>query len=256
MAKPLRDRAYDVAMLALAPLEQAVVRSSEVPVAPFLDPGTFAWTRILEEGWRDIRAELDAVLTHRDDLPAFHEITADVSAIADVEWKTFFFYGYGFRSEANLARCPRTAALLAQVPGLTTAFFSILAPGMRLPPHRGPWKGVLRYHLGLLIPEPAEGCGIMVGGETAHWREGGSLVFDDAYEHSAWNDTTGTRVVLFLDVLRPCRFPGSAVNRFVIRAVQLTPFLQDARRKHRQWERRFAAAHPLTPAGPPSLRPG
>ena len=27
--------------------------------------------------------------------------------------------------------------------------FSILAPGKRIPPHDGPYKGVLRYHLGL-----------------------------------------------------------------------------------------------------------
>ena len=72
---------------------------------------------------------------------------------------------------------------------MKTAFFSILAPGKHLPPHRGPYKGVMRYHLGLLIPEPAEQCGIRVDTETRHWAEGESMIFDDTFEHEAWNDT-------------------------------------------------------------------
>jgi aspartyl/asparaginyl beta-hydroxylase (cupin superfamily) len=42
---------------------------------------------------------------------------------------------------------------------MKTAFFSILAPGKHLPAHRGPYKGVMRYHLGLLIPEPRRSAG-------------------------------------------------------------------------------------------------
>jgi aspartyl/asparaginyl beta-hydroxylase (cupin superfamily) len=242
-AKPLRDRAYDVAMWLMGPLERTVVRSSLVGTTPFLPVAEFPWTRALEANWRTIRAELDEVLVYRDDLPAFHEITADVSDISDENWRIFAFYGYGFRSDANCARCPQTARLLEQVPGLTTAFFSILAPGKRIPPHRGPWRGVLRYHLGLLIPEP-EKCGIKVGGEVAHWYEGESMVFDDAYEHSAWNDTSRTRVVLFIDFLRPARFPGSWLNRAVVGAVSISPFVSDAKRKHKAWERTFGSKHP------------
>jgi beta-hydroxylase len=242
--KPLRDHAYDAAMGLMAPLERVILRSSLVADTPFLPVDEFPWARTLEANWRDIRAELETVLEHQNDLPAFHEITADVSDISDTNWKTFFFYGYGFKSESNCRRCPRTAALLEGVPGLTTAFFSILAPGKRIPPHRGPWRGVLRYHLGLMIPDPPERCGISVGGEIAHWAEGESMIFDDCYEHAAWNDTDRTRVVLFLDVMRPCRAPGSWVNRSVIGAVRVSPFVRDAKRKFRAWERAYAVKHP------------
>jgi beta-hydroxylase len=239
-AKPMRDRAYDVAMWVMGPLERTVVRSSLVATTPFLPVTEFPWARTLEANWRTIRTELDTVLLHRDDLPAFHEITADVSDISDENWRIFAFYGYGFKSEANCARCPETARLLREIPGMTTAFFSILAPGKKIPPHRGPWRGVLRYHLGLLVPHP-QACGIKVDGEVARWYEGESMVFDDAYEHSAWNDTDKTRVVLFVDFLRPARFPGSWINRGVIGAVAMSPFVRDAKRKHQAWEKEFGA---------------
>lgn len=244
-AKPLRDRAYEVVMRLLGPMERLVARSSLVPNTPFLDTATFRWSRLLEGEWRVIRRELDEILAHHADLPAFHEIAADVSDIAHEQWKTFFFYGYGFRAEENCARCPQTAALLREIPGLTTAFFSILGPDTSLPLHRGPWNGVLRYHLGLMVPEPPWACGIAVDGQVEHWREGESLLFDDSFPHRAWNNATGNRVVLFLDVMRPCRFPGSWVNRAVIALAARSPFLRDARRRHRQWELRFGVVHPV-----------
>ncbi len=104
-------------------------------------------------------------------------------------------------------------ALLEQVPGMMTAFFSILAPGKYIPDHRGPFNGVLRYHLGLKVPEPAEQCRIRVADEYAHWEEGESLLFDDTYRHEVWNDTDGERAVLFMDVRRPLRFPFDLLDR-------------------------------------------
>ena len=104
------------------------------------------------------------MLSYRDALPNFQDISVDQASITDDDgWKTYFFFGYGFRSEANCARCPETAALLDRIPGLTTAFFSILSPHKHIGEHRGPWRGVLRYHLALRVPEPPAPAGISVG---------------------------------------------------------------------------------------------
>ena len=168
---------------ALKLVNRAIARQSKLPVQPFYRPSDFAWVAPVEANWKAIRAELDAVLAHRDALPNFQDISTDQYTLTDDDrWKTYFFYGYGFRSDANCARCPETTRLIEAIPGMETAMFSILAPGKRIPPHTGPYKGVLRYHLGLVVPDaPVEQVGIRVGGETAGWSEGASLVFDDSY---------------------------------------------------------------------------
>jgi beta-hydroxylase len=243
-----RDRALavanDVGARVLHGMERYVLRSSLVPTTPFLPLEAFPWIPELEAHWRLIRAELDQVLIFRDDLPNFQDISVDQASLTEDDgWKTYFFSGYGFRSEANRARCPQTAALLDRVPGLTTAFFSILSPHKHIGEHRGPWRGVLRYHLALRVPEPHEAAGISVGGQVAHWEEGCSLLFDDGYEHAAWNDTDGVRVVLFADVIRPLKAPADQFNRALISAIGRSPYIRDARQRHDTWERRFEAAH-------------
>jgi beta-hydroxylase len=122
---------------------------------------------------------------------------------------------------------------------MKTAFFSILAPGKRLPPHRGPYKGVLRLHLGLLVPQPRERCGIRVANEVRHWDEGKALIFDDTFEHEAWNETGGVRVVLFVDLVRPMRLHARALNSLMIWMIALSPFVLGSAGSYLRWERRF-----------------
>jgi beta-hydroxylase len=236
--------ANHVGARALHSTERLILRSSLVPTTPFLDPALFDWVPRVEAGFESIREELDALLARRDDLPNFQDISVDQASITDDDrWKTFFFFGYGFRSESNCARCPRTASVLESIPGATTAFFSILSPHKEIGLHRGPWRGVLRYHLAVKVPEPASASGIEVGGQTAHWEEGRSVVFDDGFEHRAWNGSDGTRVVLFVDFVRPLRAPADQVNRALIGAIGHSPYVRDARNRHEAWERRFDAMH-------------
>lgn len=244
MSPQLRDRAFTVGIetgvKVLHAAEWAMLRTSRVPTTPFQATDGFGWIVELERNWKEIRAELDEVLTYRDDLPNFQDISVDQASITDDDgWKTFFFVGYGFHSEANCARCPRTAELIGAVPDLTTAFFSILSAHKKIPEHRGPWRGVLRYHLALRVPDPPGQCGITVGGQSATWEEGRSLLFDDGYDHHAWNDSDEVRVVLFVDVLRPLRAPADRFNRTMVRAIGRSPYIRDARNRHEAWERGF-----------------
>jgi ornithine lipid ester-linked acyl 2-hydroxylase len=203
---------------------------------PVFEAHDFAWVRSVEAGFRCIRAELDQVLLRRELIPDFQDISPDQRHLArGAQWKTFFFYAYGYKAAENCARCPITAQLVEAIPGMKTAFFSILAPGAHLRAHRGPYKGVLRYHLGLKVPDPAR-CRLRVGEHMLGWREGKSVMFDDTYEHEVWNESEHDRVVLFVDVLRPLPWPWSWGNELFVRAVSLTPLVQDGVASFRRLE--------------------
>ena len=177
----------------------------------FFDPEAFLWVPPVEAEWKVIRKELDSLLVRKEEIPNFQDISEPQKALTEgEEWKTFWFCAYGLKAEENCARCPETVRILEKIPGMKSAMFSILAPKKHIPEHRGMWKGVLRYHLGLIVPGPkavqdssGEGHRIMGRGE--------SRVFDDSHPHEVWNDSDSQRVVLSVDVMRPLFFALSAL---------------------------------------------
>jgi aspartyl/asparaginyl beta-hydroxylase (cupin superfamily) len=224
----------------LAPIERWIGRRSLVGDATFFRLEHFPWVRHVEENWTVIREELERVLEDHSALANFQDISKDQIEITDDDrWKTFFLYGFGFKAKLGVEMCPKTAALMERIPGMKTAMFSILSPRKHILDHRGPYKGVLRYHLGLIVPQEKEACRIRVGDDVRHWEEGKSMIFDDTFNHEVWNDTDETRVVLFLDVLRPLPSPDSAINSAIVKAIGYSPFVLDAKRNQQAWERRY-----------------
>ncbi len=224
----------------LVPVERFIGRRSLVGDATFFPLERFPWVKHVEENWTVIREELERVLEDHEGLANFQDISKDQIEITDDDrWKTFFLYGYGFKAKLGVEMCPRTAALMEQIPGMKTAMFSILSPRKHILDHRGPYKGVLRYHLGLIVPTDAEACRIRVGEDVRHWQEGESMIFDDTFNPEVWNDTDQTRVVLFVDVLRPLPFPESLINRLIVGAIGYSPFVLDAKRNQEAWEKRY-----------------
>lgn len=203
----------------------------------------FPWRSDLEAHWPGIRKEFEQLLEYRDSLPAIESIAPDHERIAQGlrRWHAFFLYGYGVRSDVNCARCPETARVLDRIPGLSTAFFSVMAPGAHLRKHRGATKAVVTCHLALIVPEPREDCWIRINGRHHHWQEGRTLVFDDTAEHKVRNQTDQERAVLLLHVRRPVRFPHSIASRLFLAAVRRSPFISDSLRNQRAWEEAFAS---------------
>jgi beta-hydroxylase len=193
--------------------DRLIAASSLVSNAPVLDMRDFAWTALLRADWRTIRDE--AVAVARGD------------ARSDA-WRPFFLWGYSFPIEDNIARCPKTAAIVAQIPGLNSAYFSILAPGAHIPEHRGVTKGLITCHLALIVPRDGD-VRMRVGNRVMRWAEGETLVFDDTYSHELWNETGGTRVVLLIQFARPLRNPGKWVADAFLRTVRRSAFVREAR---------------------------
>jgi len=238
VARPGRFARFFMATVARA--ERLNQRCAKFGNPCVYDNKLFPWVAGIEANWTTIRGELDRVLVRRGELPNIQDITVDARSITkDAGWKIFLLVAYGIKSEPNIALCPETWRIVQKIPGLKTAMFSVFQPGKRLPPHRGPYNGVLRLHLGVLVPEHNGNLGIRIGSERRSWSEGRVLVFDDAYEHEAWNETDKPRVVLFVDFEKPLRFPANIINRILLRLALLTPYLREGNDNLRRWERQF-----------------
>lgn len=215
-------------------VEKQIERVSLIPATPFTSADYFPWAKRLEDSVDVIDLEYQALLDRNEPLPAFQEISPEQGNITnDRDWRTFVLFAYGAKSVRNTQLCPKTTEILENIPGLKTAFFSVLAPGKVIPPHRGPYKGLLRSHLGVRVP-PGD-CAIRVGNETNSWQRGKVLFFDDTIQHEAWNHSREERVVLFLDVLRPLRSPYDLWNERVIHWIATSPFGSRSAKVFRNW---------------------
>jgi ornithine lipid ester-linked acyl 2-hydroxylase len=187
----------------------------------------FQWTKEVEREFPVIRQELQTLLTQqRTMIPELKDLAESQSMIAQGEWRSFMFYVSGHKVEANCALCPETARIVKQIiPGMSSALFSVLAPGARITPHRGLFKGLLRYHLGLIVPPDFTSCAIRVGSDTHYWREGEGLVFDDTHQHEVWNNSDQTRAILLVDFARDLPFPLHQLNHVMIKLCGISPFV-------------------------------
>lgn len=208
-------------------MERFNKRYSLVGDLPIFQNESFPWAQSVEADAPLILGELQAILQERHRIPNFHDVLDEGKLSSGDDWKTFFFFLAGQRINKNCDRCPATEAALKKIPGMKTAFFSILKPGKHIPAHRGPFNGVLRYHLGLIIPRESDKCVIRVHEQLVSWQSGKSIIFDDSYNHEVWNNTNEERVVLFVDFLRPLPYLPSILNRTLLYASGL--YLKEVR---------------------------
>lgn len=180
----------------------------------YYDASEFDWIAPLEARWRAIAAEAQAELAARVHIEPFLKFDAPEQVQQYLggspqhapQWDAFFFFRNGKRFDENHRLCPVTSGALEQVPLVKIAdhapeiCFSILAPGTHILKHFGVTNARLVTHLPLIIPPD---CAIDVGGELHHWSPGQCVVFDDTFEHEAWNRSTLTRVILLMDAWHP-----------------------------------------------------
>lgn len=183
-----------------------------LPQQPWYDRIDFVWAGALEAQTSAIREELLSVLTDDAAFAPYlegdnHGPVRDYQGLLNnPAWGAFYLWRNGVAQMENIARCPKTAAALTNVPrpeiaGRTpTAMFSLLKPGTHIPPHHGMLNSRLICHLPLIVPKS---CAMRVGEEARPWVEGKLTVFDDSIEHEAWNQSADTRVVLLFDIPRP-----------------------------------------------------
>lgn len=207
------------------PFEPAVIRNPQ-----------FEWTRIVREHREEILEELQRFLfTHQSKMNDLQMDTLfpDQDYLnQDGGWRAIYLRCYGTKeSEIVRSEFPKTMELLDRVHSITTiplAYISILDPHKSLPPHRGIFGGVLRYHLTLSVPVHSVDDLHLELWPDAHpgtrewleWSNGSDFIFDDRNLHSVVNRMNQTRIILLLEFPRPdLSFWHDLFNKVVINIV-------------------------------------
>jgi len=124
------------------------------------------------------------------------------SANDQKDWRVFLIKSYGYEIPENAAKTPFLREFTRKHPNVTSAVLSYLEPGKHIPPHRGPFRGIARYHLCLKCEESDPMPYLRLEDEIFHYREGSWLFWDDTFEHEVVNHSPNWRVALLLDVKR------------------------------------------------------
>jgi aspartate beta-hydroxylase len=161
-----------------------------------------------KQAWPQLREEALKMAAQLQSVPRFHELMAsqaEISANDGIDWRVFVLKAYGVDITENQAACPQLAQLLAASPDVLSASLSFLAPHKHIPRHRGPFRGVLRFQLGLSVPVAPDGrpAAILSLNDREHRiGDGQALLWDDTFPHEVWNRSDEVRIALLLDVRR------------------------------------------------------
>ena len=196
----------------------------ELAGVEFPDRAQFPWLASIEAASAEIRAELLGILAASPlDLEPYVNFAGGGARDQwrqlnkSRRWSVYYLWREGVAITDHLARCPRTAAALeawprCDIPGRgPNAMFSILDAHTHIPAHSGVMNTRLFVHLPLIVPP---NCRFRVGGVTREWHPGEAFVFDDTFEHDAWNDSDEPRAVMIFDIWNPAL---SAIERDLVR---------------------------------------
>ena len=189
----------------LAPYNLLMNLFSKLPNKPILNTESIAELSILKDNWEVIRDEA-MNLSKEGQIKAADGLNdAGFNSFFRQGWTRYYLKWYGNPLPSALKACPKTIEILKQTPSVKAAMFASLPSGGVLNPHRDPFAGSLRYHLGIATPNDDD-CYILVDGQKLSWRDGEGVLFDETYIHEAHNKTDQNRIILFCDVTRPMKF--------------------------------------------------
>jgi beta-hydroxylase len=188
----------------VAPINVLMYAFSRAPAQPYLPVSDWPDLKRLEDNWETIRDEARALVELRA-VKAAQNNDAGFNSFFKEGWKRFYLKWYDVNPGSAERLCPRTVALLRDIPCIKAALFAELQPNSKLNAHRDPYAGSLRYHLGLWTPND-DSCRIYVDGQPYSWRDGQAVVFDETYVHWVKNDTDRGRMILLCDIERPMKY--------------------------------------------------
>ena len=144
----------------------------------------------------------------------------------DGKWKSLYLIWPGRVNKHIINKYFKNTYNILKKQNVKLALLSRLEPGAIITPHFGIFKGTIRVHLGIDIPNKSDGdCYIRIDGIKWKWMNGKLLIFDDTYLHCVKNKTNKTRTILFMDILRPLNNPISKIIGNIINNI-ISPFIE------------------------------
>ena len=151
----------------------------------------------LQESWEAIRDEILAYEKERGAITGMGSYSP--AAVTGNDWSTINLMSYMVLFHKNRKKFPVLTKLTDKIPSITTVTISVLSPHTEIKPHFGDTNGVIRAHLGLIVPDPYPTIAMKVGNEVRGWADGELLLFTIVQQHSVWSRSDKKRYVLIVD---------------------------------------------------------
>ncbi|MEU0390135.1 aspartyl/asparaginyl beta-hydroxylase domain-containing protein [Streptomyces chartreusis] len=188
----------------------------------------FPESRKLDHQFDQIKSEVTKLIESRD-VRTYGDIDPLRAAEVSTDWRLYYAYMLGETNTDAYRDCPLFVDFAERTPRVVNAIIAILEPGVTLKAHKGPYAGILRYHLPLTVPDnnPPR---LRVDREIHTWKEGEGILIDDTFEHEVYNESDGRRIMLIIDIRRPMGLLPDAMNRLSLRAKRKwsAQFIQDS----------------------------
>lgn len=203
----------------------------------FYDAADFGFLKPLTDNFAEIRQELHDLINVKKEDQWLRTFPTYVKSDTYKAWKVFSFIFFNMKFPENAKLCPKTAELVYSIPEILSCDYSYLDANSHILPHKGYSRMVLRCHLPLVVPD-VEQCALRVGDQVRHWKEGELMIFDDSFDHEAWNRTNEKRIVLMFDIPNPLwGYTAYEISKYKIEHID-DPFLLNMASKER-WQEAF-----------------
>ncbi len=163
----------------------------------FYDPELFPELTPLKENWKEIRDEILQFEKNSGSLSGTS--IYNVPPSAGGEWTVKYLTSFSMKYHNNRKQFPIITSITDKIPNVVFVAISILNPNTEIKPHYGDTNGIVRSHLGLIIPAAYPTIAIRGGDQERGWKEGELLCFINVQRHSVWNRSESRRYVLMVD---------------------------------------------------------
>lgn len=221
---------YASAHATLFPINSLLQLDFSPRAAIFSNADTISYFPIsasLEEKWKEILAEGISMHETIGGGNYLDNYNLNLNEADTNKWETIPLRLFGRDVDKNIKQCPILGEIVKNNSSIVSCMYSIIEAGKIIKPHKGPYDGLLRYQLGLEIPEGE--CYLHVNGEVYYWTAGKGVIFDEVYEHGVVNNTKYRRIVLLIDIKRTYNsFVFNFINDVIVKIMGAIPSTKKA----------------------------